>query len=382
MSDPNPSWTEGTFQDLVCLVREKRVPSTNDRTTRCINLEDIEELAGRLSGWSLASDNLSSKTKFKKGDILFGKLRPYLRKYAQATFDGLCTTEILVFRANDGVYPDYAYQVTASDAFVEHNVAASYGTKMPRTDWKTSASFPLTIPPYAEQRRIAELLSSMDEQIEQTEVLIDKTSQLLDGLIDDLLMKGARTASLGAFALIRPETTAPASDRLVPFLPMESVTENGQIVDIKLRKWSQVNAGFTRFASNDILIAKITPCFENGKGTIVPMGSSVWTGSTEFHVLRAKHGVCPKWIYWHTRAREFRQKGAGSMTGSAGQQRVPSSFVENFPIKQIEHEEQVRMANALDAVDCALIHEREMLVKLRATKESLMNVLLRGKVRL
>ena len=70
------------------------------------------------------------------------------------------------------------------------------------------------------------------------------------------------------------------------------------------------------------------------------------------------------------------------MTGSAGQQRVPSSFVENFPIKQIEHEEQVRMANALDAVDCALIHEREMLVKLRATKESLMNVLLRGKVRL
>lgn len=186
------NWRETSFGALVVSVREKFLPTEQERTVPCVNLEDVPEGEGRISGFTSAADNLSTKTAFKKGDILFGKLRPYLRKFAITPFDGVCTTEILVFRAVKDVDPDFVFQLVASDAFIEHNVASSYGTKMPRTDWRTAASFPVALPSLAEQRVIGQTLSAADAELAGLRTEAAKLRLQKQGLMKDLLTGAVR----------------------------------------------------------------------------------------------------------------------------------------------------------------------------------------------
>jgi type I restriction enzyme, S subunit len=179
-----------TFGGLVELVREKYVPHSATDDLPCVNLEDIPEGCGRVVSWSKASENLSTKTKFAPGDILFGKLRPYLRKFAQPNFAGVCTSELLAFRAREGVDPRFAYQIVTSLGFIDHCVASSFGTKMPRTNWSTAAAYPVVLPLPSEQRRVADLLSAVDEGIESLEAQAAKETERAQGLLQALLPEG------------------------------------------------------------------------------------------------------------------------------------------------------------------------------------------------
>lgn len=123
------------------------------------------------------------------------------------------------------------------------------------------------------------------------------------------------------------------SEELVVFLPMEKVQENGSI-DCELRKpISESWSGFTFFKRNDVILAKITPCFENGKGALLStLDTEIGFGSTEFHVLRAGESITPVFLYFVTKSEIFMKIGEAFMTGSAGQKRVPTDFVSEFNI--------------------------------------------------
>ncbi|MCA9945129.1 MAG: restriction endonuclease subunit S [Anaerolineales bacterium] len=159
------------------------------------------------------------------------------------------------------------------------------------------------------------------------------------------------------------------SQELVTFLPMENVGENGEIdTDVK-KAISELWSGFTYFEENDVILAKITPCFENGKGAYLSnLGSKVGFGSTEFHVLRAiEDKSCARFLFYLTRTDIFRSTGEAFMTGSAGQKRVPTSFVEDFWLGIPSHEEQEAIADYLDrktAVIDTLIAKKERQIEL------------------
>ena len=120
---------------------------------------------------------------------------------------------------------------------------------------------------------------------------------------------------------------------MVSFVPMQSVTEDGKIYTDDKRNINDVKSGFTYFRENDVLFAKITPCMENGKGAIaVNLENKIGFGSTEFHVIRPGKYVNPLWIYTLAATKEFRQQAEMSMTGSAGQKRVSSKYLENYRI--------------------------------------------------
>ena len=116
---------------------------------------------------------------------------------------------------------------------------------------------------------------------------------------------------------------------------MPAVTECGEIDATAVKEYDEVKTGFTYFAENDVLFAKITPCMENGKGAVA-RGLCKWIwdfGSTEFHVLRPISGKSnPYWIYTLTAFSQFREDAANNMTGSAGQRRVPAFFLENYRV--------------------------------------------------
>ena len=119
----------------------------------------------------------------------------------------------------------------------------------------------------------------------------------------------------------------------VSFLPMSNVSENGKI-DLSInRNIDDVRKGFTFFRDNDVIIAKITPCFENGKGApVFGLLNGVGFGSTEFHVLRPKNTVNTIWLYHVTMLSKFRLEGERKMTGSGGQRRITKDFINNFKL--------------------------------------------------
>ena len=165
-----------------------------------------------------------------------------------------------------------------------------------------------------------------------------------------------------------------AADTPVTFLPMERVGTEGQM-DVREKVGaSQVWNGYTYFRRGDILVAKITPCFENGKGAYLDsLPTEVGFGSTEFHVLRAKPTVTPQFLYRLTTDCAFRQNGTESMTGAAGQQRVPADFVANYQIPLPSLTEQTTIAAFLDRETAkidALVSKKERLIELLQEKRT------------
>lgn len=158
---------------------------------------------------------------------------------------------------------------------------------------------------------------------------------------------------------------------------MEDVDNSARIIRINERPLTSVKNGFTRFASNDILFAKITPCMENGKGALVTnLTSNVGFGSTEFHVLRAKHPQSILFLYYWTLDPRLRLAAKNQMVGSAGQQRVPAEFFDNFLVAIPPLEEQEQIGKFLYQADLTIHQTEQKLVKLKRLKTGLMQDLL------
>jgi restriction endonuclease S subunit len=163
-----------------------------------------------------------------------------------------------------------------------------------------------------------------------------------------------RTGKLKYFSRINPtknlDSILKESNDLVVFLPMEKVNENGTYDASIRRPIKELWSGFTYFAEQDVIVAKITPCFENGKGALIQsMIGHIGFGSTEFHVIRALPDISfPGFLYYLSQSHLFKTTGEAFMFGAAGQKRVPTSFVTNFPFNCPPYSEQQAITDFLD----------------------------------
>ena len=140
----------------------------------CVELEHIEKETGVLKSHTQSLLQASIKNKFHSGDVLFGKLRPNLRKYAQPDFDGVCSTEIWVINANpQKCTKDFLFYLVQSEKFIQ-TACKTTGSKMPRADWELLSGEPFNLPPLEEQRKIATILRTWDDAIEKIDLLIGK----------------------------------------------------------------------------------------------------------------------------------------------------------------------------------------------------------------
>jgi type I restriction enzyme S subunit len=159
--------------------------------------------------------------------------------------------------------------------------------------------------------------------------------------------------TIGEVAIINPSrpTSLISLDPKTPvtFVPMAAVCEiQGRIVAGETRRLEEVNRGFTYFANDDVIFAKITPCMQNGKSAVASnLNSGLGFGSTEFHVLRATDDVIPEWLHLFVRRRAFRNEAKMNFRGSAGQQRVPAAFLSSHSIPVPPKEEQRRIVAAV-----------------------------------
>jgi len=148
----NSGWKTRTFGECAQLIKEQYKPVQTE-SIPYVGLEHIEQNSLQLIGTGKSSETVSNKFKFKKGDILFGKLRPYFRKVILPDFDGVCSTDIFVVRAKEGTEQGFLYYWMTSQEFVDLSDLSSTGTRMPRADWDFLCNIEQEIPQIKEQQK-------------------------------------------------------------------------------------------------------------------------------------------------------------------------------------------------------------------------------------
>jgi type I restriction enzyme S subunit len=186
-----------------------------------------------------------------------------------------------------------------------------------------------------------------------------------------------RSAGIKIRFLCERQLTIGQRDRLyaadeVTFLPMEAIGEDGSVDMKSTRAIEDVRSGYTRFFDGDVVIAKITPCFENGKGALVRgLLNGVGFGTTELHVVTPGPHVDARFLYYLTAGSHFRRMGEANMIGAAGQKRVPTEFVLDYRVPVLDTAQQRAIAHYLDAETAridALIAAKERLLTILAEK--------------
>jgi len=158
-------WQPGTLGDLANELRRSVNPDEVDEDTPYIGLEHMPRKSIALAEWGSASEVQSTKLLFKRGDILFGKIRPYFHKVGVAVVDGVCSTDAIVIVPKKPEYFALVLACASSEAFVSHATQTSQGTKMPRANWDVLTKYPVPVPPEP-------LLSEFSAVVGDTVVLI------------------------------------------------------------------------------------------------------------------------------------------------------------------------------------------------------------------
>lgn len=158
-------WRRGHLSDVAINPRTGVKPEQIDPSTPYIGLEHMPRRSIRLGDWGTAEDVGSQKSAMRRGDFLFGKLRPYFHKVGISPVDGICSTDIIVVRPKAPEWASFVLSVISSDDFVEHTNAGSSGTRMPRTNWKDMGRYEVVLPPVAVAAVFEAALSSMRDRI-------------------------------------------------------------------------------------------------------------------------------------------------------------------------------------------------------------------------
>lgn len=329
------------FDQIAINSTAKRKPTEEDMLTY-IGLEHLDSGSLVVKRWGSDVPIKGEKLIMHEGDVLLGKRNAYLRRAAIAPHDGLFSAHGMILNPIEAVIDkDFFPLFIASDYFFDAAIAISVGSLSPTINWKDLAKLEFDLPSLKEQKKLAEVIWSMNDTIESYNRLIFETDELVKARFVEMFGdlgkddKGWGLTTLGECCVLNPKRPRDIDDDLmVSFVPMPSVSEKGEIDCSDIRPYKDVKKGFTYFAENDVLFAKITPCMENGKGAVaIGLEGGIGSGSTEFHVLRPIPGISnPYWLYIITRFESFRLGAKKVMTGTGGQLRVPIGYLKDYPI--------------------------------------------------
>ena len=162
-----PGWRTVRFGDVVRDVKNTTKDPVADELDRVVGLDHLDPASLPLRRWDELSellDGTSFTRTFKAGQVLFGKRRAYQRKVAVADFDGICSSDILVFEpSSPDLLPAFLPYLVQSDGFFAHALGTSAGSLSPRTKWQELAKYELVLPPLDEQQRMVEVMSQVTD---------------------------------------------------------------------------------------------------------------------------------------------------------------------------------------------------------------------------
>lgn len=340
--------------DVAPFVTEK-IKSSSIEASHYVTTENMLKDRGGIETFKGELGNFSI-TKFEKGDILVSNIRPYLKKIWMADIDGGCSNDVLAFRnTNEDISNEYLYYILSSDLFFDYCMTGKTGVKMPRGDKKVIPKFEVPVPPLDVQKKIAEECQKEDKVYTDSETSISEYISKKNEVISNI--GSSHTERLNNLCSTinpsRSEISTIDNDTMVSFVDMASLGMGTISKTVDKRLGELRKGGYTYFAEGDILIAKITPCMENGKCAIAKgLTNGIGMGSTEFHVFRAdKEKVLPEYLFAFLNQDSIREDAVEHFTGASGHRRVPINFYENLEIPILSLEEQQKVVNQISAYD-------------------------------
>lgn len=290
----------------------------------------------------------SAKKIVTPGDVLLSKIVPHIRR--SWVVDGrnenilkIASTEWIVFNS-DKVIPHFLQRILTSDPF--HNqfmmTLTGVGGSLTRANPKAVSEILIPLPPLNIQEEIV-------AEIQRYQKVIDGAKMVVDSYKPQIVMDPEwEMVELGKVCSIDPkksEVSSLPADMPVSFVPMADLNENQiDFVPKQIKPLGEVIKGYTYFKEDDVLLAKVTPCFENGKAGIAKgLVNGIGFGSSEYYVIRPNENILSTWIYLNIITDEFRKQGKLNMTGTGGLQRVPRDFVAAtlIPLPPVEVQHQL-----------------------------------------
>lgn len=274
----------------------------------------------------------------------------------------------------NGIFNEYLYYYLKSAKQLAESQAT--GTTFKELSGTAFSKLPLPVPPTNEQKRIVakieELFSELDKGVEslkhaQEQLKIYRQSILkhaFDGKLtakwreDNNLSFDWQTKTIKELTTINPKHKDVDDACEISFVPMGALNqETAKIDEHEYRKFGDVKKGYTHFAENDILFAKITPCMENGKNGIAKgLKNGLACGSTEFFVFRCNDELLPEYLLLKFRDTLFRRLAEANMTGAVGQRRVPKGWIEKVEINLPPITEQQKIIEEISILNDEIYH--------------------------
>ena len=262
------------------------------------------------------------------------------------------------------------------------NYLSKTSTAVPIINKTQFSNFEVKVPSLEEQRRIAGILSAIDDKIENNRRINTNLESQAQALFDKIFFEDndAERNPLSDYADINPTRTL-HQGVVARYIEMANLPTIGSFPS----DWSYKSyGGGCKFANGDTIMARITPCLENGKTAYIDFleEQEVAFGSTEYIVISAKNGYCPALFYFLARNKEFVDYAVGHMNGSSGRQRVSGADIANFPMPHITLEESNKFAEiAMPIMD--VIRNNSLENRHLATlRDTLLPKLMNGEIKL
>ena len=399
-------WRSVRLSEVANQRTEKIIPIAEDERPY-IALEHLAQGRPVILGWSRAGTAASAKTTFRQGDVLFGKLRPNLRKAAPAPFDGLCSTDILPLFGEDGLDTGYLVQLAQWQPLQQHAVATSSGTKMPRTSWKQLGEFRFSLPPLPEQRKIAAILSSVDDAVEKTQAVIDQVQVVKRGLMQELLTRGLpgrhtrfKQTEIGEIpdswgcvpleelinngpdnGVYRPQSEYGQG---TPIVRIDAFDNGDLLRRPDLRRVSIGSSDVARFAvrPGDILINRVNSPSHLGKCALaVAFNEPTIYESNMMRLTLDESRMVTEFAFRWLSSEQVKNHLMGKAKRAIAQASINQNDVLTIPTPCPSQSEQQGIADIFREIEQRIEADVGTLTKLKALKAALMSVLLTGKLR-
>jgi restriction endonuclease S subunit len=337
--------------DEVELSRTAVLRATNiDLRSNRLNLDEIRYIDDSV--------NVKPDKKVKVNDILIctaSGSKSHLGKVAliEEPIDMAFGGFMGVLRTKPNILPKYLFTFLKSEFFIQHVFNTGDGANINNLKFSQFEGLEIPLPPLATQQKIVAKLDAIFAEIDKATAAAEANTKNAEALFQSYLTQVYGDNVWNRKKLKECCSIKPSKNELkkcnssieVSFMPMESLGINTKFATAnKTRKLSEVIGSYTYFAEGDVLLAKITPCFENGKlGIAHNLVNGIGFGSSEYVVLRANNEeVDPSWLYYFLNREEFRAYGAKHMAGAVGHKRVTKDFIEEseLPLPSISEQKQ------------------------------------------
>ena len=341
-------WEKCTLEDVINF-STTRVNSSELNKDNYVSTENmLQDYQGIVKAKSVPEDvNVVS---FSCGDVLISNIRPYLKKVWKATFNGGCSSDVFVLKANDNIESDYLHYVIANDKFINFVMSGTKGVKMPRGDKKQMETYSLSLPQIQEQHKIARLLSLLDERIATQNKIIDKLQSLIKGIAQKIVHSNKPNVCLSECLECKTST-----------LQESDVCEHGVYPVYGAN-------GIVGYLDNYNTEGEAVYIIKDGSGVgTVSYVTGKCSATGTLNTLQAKDGYSLQYLYYLLKVFNFEPY----KTGMA----IPHIYFKDYGKAKFfcpSYTEQLQYAQSLSAIDSKLLVEKNILTNLTLQKQYLL----------